>query len=108
MIRRPPRSTLFPYTTLFRSLVERLQRPRVDHLDRDALALGLLGRLQRLVDEPPRRHDGHVLALTVDARLAERDRLELLRYVFLDRVQDAVLEERHGVVVVDRRRSEER
>src|SRR5258706_5283913 len=31
MIRRPPRSTLFPYTTLFRSLVER--RPRV--LDRD-------------------------------------------------------------------------
>src|SRR3712207_7467577 len=26
MIRRPPRSTLFPYTTLFRSLVEHLQR----------------------------------------------------------------------------------
>src|SRR5256885_6386258 len=76
MIRRPPRSTLFPYTTLFRSLVERLQRPRVDDLDRDAFALGLLGRLQRLVDEPPRGHDGHVLALAVDARLAERDRSE--------------------------------
>src|SRR5205809_1745538 len=28
MIRRPPRSTLFPYTTLFRSL-----QPRVGHLD---------------------------------------------------------------------------
>src|SRR2546425_8082136 len=28
MIRRPPRSTLFPYTTLFRSDVE---RPRVRH-----------------------------------------------------------------------------
>src|SRR5688572_31023952 len=28
MIRRPPRSTLFPYTTLFRSELERL----VDHL----------------------------------------------------------------------------
>src|SRR2546427_5693939 len=26
MIRRPPRSTLFPYTTLFRSLVERSQQ----------------------------------------------------------------------------------
>src|SRR2546421_3462795 len=25
MIRRPPRSTLFPYTTLFRSLAERLE-----------------------------------------------------------------------------------
>src|SRR3712207_7449458 len=33
MIRRPPRSTLFPYTTLFRSLrlppARRAQRPRV-------------------------------------------------------------------------------
>src|SRR2546427_3387970 len=32
MIRRPPRSTLFPYTTLFRSEDDRLQRvePRVE------------------------------------------------------------------------------
>src|SRR2546425_5052736 len=29
MIRRPPRSTLFPYTTLFRSLHERPERPRL-------------------------------------------------------------------------------
>src|SRR2546421_3194705 len=28
MIRRPPRSTLFPYTTLFRSLIERNIIPR--------------------------------------------------------------------------------
>src|SRR2546426_10574102 len=27
MIRRPPRSTLFPYTTLFRSLLHRHDRP---------------------------------------------------------------------------------
>src|SRR5258707_10012289 len=27
MIRRPPRSTLFPYTTLFRSLLEKRHRP---------------------------------------------------------------------------------
>src|SRR3712207_8802551 len=27
MIRRPPRSTLFPYTTLFRSLGERMMSP---------------------------------------------------------------------------------
>src|SRR5947209_9069995 len=27
MIRRPPRSTLFPYTTLFRSLVEKIRDP---------------------------------------------------------------------------------
>src|SRR2546426_12704360 len=29
MIRRPPRSTLFPYTTLFRSLVARFTSPLV-------------------------------------------------------------------------------
>src|SRR5260221_1971177 len=37
MIRRPPRSTLFPYTTLFRSLVEelalRVARFRLELLD---------------------------------------------------------------------------
>src|SRR2546422_8484159 len=31
MIRRPPRSTLFPYTTLFRSLRPELRIPRVSH-----------------------------------------------------------------------------
>src|SRR3989454_4207206 len=31
MIRRPPRSTLFPYTTLFRSVVQQLRR-REDRL----------------------------------------------------------------------------
>src|SRR3712207_7026198 len=35
MIRRPPRSTLFPYTTLFRSLPDALCRCR--DLDRDAV-----------------------------------------------------------------------
>src|SRR2546430_10233284 len=39
MIRRPPRSTLFPYTTLFRSLQH-----------------GSLGLERRLVDDQPRRH----------------------------------------------------
>src|SRR5256886_9877420 len=34
MIRRPPRSTLFPYTTLFRSWPRRqhLHRPGIEHL----------------------------------------------------------------------------
>src|SRR3712207_7606675 len=32
MIRRPPRSTLFPYTTLFRSLVPRVMPERVVEL----------------------------------------------------------------------------
>src|SRR3712207_8931864 len=50
MIRRPPRSTLFPYTTLFRSsgLVGRRSRGALG-----ALAKGLLGLPGRqLVDDP--------------------------------------------------------
>src|SRR3712207_7421504 len=34
MIRRPPRSTLFPYTTLFRSRRQEAQRERVDAVPR--------------------------------------------------------------------------
>src|SRR3712207_8661914 len=39
MIRRPPRSTLFPYTTLFRSVRERLVETRVrfKRLSRDEM-----------------------------------------------------------------------
>src|SRR5258707_2847517 len=41
MIRRPPRSTLFPYTTLFRSVTERVTLRAtiwpVDNLPRDTL-----------------------------------------------------------------------
>src|SRR5690606_41370693 len=43
MIRRPPRSTLFPYTTLFRSV------PRVV----DAVVLGLDEALERAIDVAP-------------------------------------------------------
>src|SRR3712207_8584436 len=65
MIRRPPRSTLFPYTTLFRSpargAVVAEREAALDHAP-----VGLLARLQR---EPPgarldgrphrSRHDRH-------------------------------------------------
>src|SRR3712207_7707834 len=43
MIRRPPRSTLFPYTTLFRSRGVRLEHQvpwRVEHARHDDLAVG--------------------------------------------------------------------
>src|SRR5690349_10414827 len=49
MIRRPPRSTLFPYTTLFRSLVglvRGLQEPCVRHLVRQ-IDLEPIGRIDR-------------------------------------------------------------
>src|SRR5438552_7733313 len=43
MIRRPPRSTLFPYTTLFRSLGER-RPPHVSLLGGEARRIELLAR----------------------------------------------------------------
>src|SRR5438067_4450693 len=41
MIRRPPRSTLFPYTTLFRSVVRLVQLLEVV-VDRGGLVVGLV------------------------------------------------------------------
>src|SRR2546430_7130751 len=54
MIRRPPRSTLFPYTTLFRSIIngnlDRTFRPVGPELD--GLANGLNVMLARLLGRP--------------------------------------------------------
>src|SRR3712207_6952064 len=48
MIRRPPRSTLFPYTTLFRSYdIDRLQSERDRLLSREADVTSDLNRLGR-------------------------------------------------------------
>src|SRR3712207_8554138 len=53
MIRRPPRSTLFPYTTLFRSLVA--PQPRVVAQDVRRERGQLAEELD--ADEPPAHHD---------------------------------------------------
>src|SRR3712207_8119052 len=60
MIRRPPRSTLFPYTTLFRSGGEdtgrrlgcrRTARRHVDVLERESMLLPFVGK--RTAHAPP-------------------------------------------------------
>src|SRR5258707_10046121 len=53
MIRRPPRSTLFPYTTLFRSLLLRLSRDRWLVLSEETHEL-LAGQLQGALRAPDR------------------------------------------------------
>src|SRR3712207_9059857 len=50
MIRRPPRSTLFPYTTLFRSLILRRQVRGVEQV---AVPAAELRRRDALEDEEP-------------------------------------------------------
>src|SRR3712207_7044198 len=85
MIRRPPRSTLFPYTTLFRSR-------RTDHraaypvpaLDRPGAALA--GRDRRPVpnprpDVPGRRSEEHTSELQSRQYLVCRLLLEKKKYI---------------------------
>src|ERR1043165_2221875 len=53
MIRRPPRSTLFPYTTLFRSAFERCLKIDPDNLDSTffmAHALERAGQIDRAAE----------------------------------------------------------
>src|SRR3712207_7640194 len=51
MIRRPPRSTLFPYTTLFRSALEEADVPLVHDLHRALPAQQPPGRVRAEVEE---------------------------------------------------------
>src|SRR5256885_16262401 len=64
MIRRPPRSTLFPYTTLFRSAAHEIR----DHGRR-----ALVGHVVELQALGPRKHLGGEMARTAHARRAGRD-----------------------------------
>src|SRR2546430_10297035 len=51
MIRRPPRSTLFPYTTLFRSLHDRIARARSRHAAHTVLELSNAARRRSQASE---------------------------------------------------------
>src|SRR2546426_5176894 len=69
MIRRPPRSTLFPYTTLFRSPHAR-SAPAAQGGDRAAPAPAPGGTLRRGVRPAALRRDEHVLRGTGGAQHA--------------------------------------
>src|SRR2546426_6941884 len=85
MIRRPPRSTLFPYTTLFRSLEHTLA------IDQTTLtrSLKLLER-NGAIDRVP-HPDGRIKAMTLTSK--GRKALEAARPLWA-RAQDRVLRER--------------
>src|SRR5947208_4004316 len=55
MIRRPPRSTLFPYTTLFRSKLTALKKK--ERMEHAATALKLVGLGDRLGHHQLQRRD---------------------------------------------------
>src|SRR3712207_8466183 len=55
MIRMPPRSTLFPYTALFRSALDVALVAEVEDLDRVVRAEVLRGELRDVEDDRPAR-----------------------------------------------------
>src|SRR2546425_8151428 len=65
MIRRPPRSTLFPYTTLFRSAIPFLGLALVDNTDPERLAKACVeeGRYEFLFTATPIRSEEHTSEL---------------------------------------------
>src|SRR5256885_6218851 len=83
MIRRPPRSTLFPYTTLFRSQLVRKARQQL-HAHLPALALeaqrGLLKARQLLLRGPQAGHARarHLVGLLLVGRARGRPDLRLV------------------------------
>src|SRR2546426_8150356 len=87
MIRRPPRSTLFPYTTLFRSppagpdfvvsrLVASLNDPNPDVRRTAALSLGKIARPQATAALVERRSEEHTSELQSPCNLVCRLLLE--------------------------------
>src|SRR2546429_6476105 len=70
MIRRPPRSTLFPYTTLFRSIPELVGRLPVavplDALDEDALVRILVEPKNAVVKQYQKLFELEEVRLTVE------------------------------------------
>src|SRR2546422_3088337 len=74
MIRRPPRSTLFPYTTLFRSRSRTSTIPLRENAARRNESGNLCG-LPRLEGEPPRRSRGIPTAIRRGGRDRKSTRL---------------------------------
>src|SRR3989454_11025602 len=79
MIRRPPRSTLFPYTTLFRSGLDRLQNAG----DLTCVPAEVLRR------QDPEAHRGDRQLVTPEEHVVELPRAERVR---LERVDEPSLE----------------
>src|SRR2546430_8864647 len=96
MIRRPPRSTLFPYTTLFRSLPGRgpkagvaaqaRPRPAADGRRRQEDLSRRRGRLRQL---PPERSEEHTSELQSQSNIVCRLLLEKKKTRHYNRSLDA-------------------
>src|SRR2546426_6770888 len=97
MIRRPPRSTLFPYTTLFRSLPDQAVELRRDARRRLGVGARLVQHVDRLVGARPfgneARSEEHTSELQSPCNLVCRLLLEKKKNVgeFVPYMQEALV-----------------
>src|SRR5256885_16475684 len=98
MIRRPPRSTLFPYTTLFRSLREDVgHRELARLLDKDGRFLEAVRRV-RDRDELRRRETAAAHAVAVDLARHGDEALHDLHLAHLEDRKSTRLNSSHLVI----------
>src|SRR5256885_13111675 len=102
MIRRPPRSTLFPYTTLFRSVVGRAQ-PRAAVADGAWLGLHPLRELlqvehrQLVADHEEQRSEEHTSELQSPCNLVCRLLLEKKKKTQVNQITLANYAQRYSI-----------
>src|SRR2546422_3575730 len=77
MIRRPPRSTLFPYTTLFRSVARDVAEPTADFQDDPGFPVPPTMLLQLLRQQAPVGEPSHRLAGLPEQMRSEEHTSEL-------------------------------
>src|SRR5256885_3046892 len=89
MIRRPPRSTLFPYTTLFRSLMGRnLMRRKGRH---DVIEMARETVAEQLRDQAVARSEEHTSELQSPCNLVCRLLLEKKKTLSVSRLLNLLL-----------------
>src|SRR5438034_5974708 len=101
MIRRPPRSTLFPYTTLFRSLVAQDQHADADEREREQRPdVRQVVSLVRVADE---RSEEHTSELQSHSDLVCRLLLEkkkkkkkIEKYIKLEKINTDTTDDQHS------------
>src|SRR2546429_6575890 len=79
MIRRPPRSTLFPYTTLFRSIAKQMlemMRGGVQQFNSRLIVIAIGWSKQKTHDHPGKRSEEHTSELQSRLHLVCRLLLE--------------------------------
>ena len=106
MIRRPPRSTLFPYTTLFRSIGKTLEETQIDKLKKDLLNYSQLKDLnlkiiqnvydegyskqdiEKLINSSIQQRDGVLNVANKDSDLMKYQNLSVQYYPAYQRITD--------------------